>query len=177
MRKSLIVVCVLCVLSLCGCVMVKNAVFEVGKKRAEKNLFVKYPAKYPDLFSKRITLKDSTFRLEFAFEKTEIDTFVQLRPAADTIYITKERLKIQLIPTRDSNNNITDLQVIAVCDTVTIYVDRVVSIPTFSDVITETVEVRYIPWWMWVVVGLLVLWLVSGVLTELVMAFKTKING
>ena len=159
MKRSLIAVCVLCVLWLCGCVcgcvMVKDAVFEVGKNRAEKNLFVKYQDKYPDLFSKRITLKDSIFRLEVAFDKTEIDTFIQLRPAADTIYITKERLKIQLIPIRDSNNNITDIRVNAVCDTVTIYIDKVVQVPTFSDVITETVEVRYVPWWMWVIVVLL----------------------
>lgn len=159
-------------IAISSCKVVKDNIFHVGQKRAERNLFVKYPKKYPELFQKRITVKDSTFRFEFKLERTTVDTLIPVSKITDTIYIEKDRLKVRIIPQRNEANEIINLQVDAQCDTVYIYEERIVEIPTISDVITEQVFVKYVPWWMWLIISLLVLFFLAPMIREITGAIK-----
>lgn len=145
------------------------------RAKAQKEI-LKISLEYPELFNSDTVYNIIEEVVSVPVESLIFDTIV--RNTSDTIVIENERIKTIIKPFRDIiTKEVIKWQVQTEIKADTIYftdIDTIKTIQTEIETKTVTKKVKYIPWWIWlIIIGLSVL-LLSGFIYEYIGKIKQK---
>lgn len=145
------------------------------RAKAQKEI-LKISLEYPELFDTDTVYNIIEEVVSVPVESIVFDTIV--RNTSDTIVIENERIKTIIKPFRDVvTKEVIKWQVQTEIKADTIYftdIDTIKTIQMEIETKTVTKKVKYIPWWIWLIIIGLVALLLSGFIHEYIGKIKQK---